>query len=313
MKRDLFRRYVWLVDIIRHSKKLTYEEISEMWKSSPLNKEGTPLALRTFHNHREAIENLFGIRILCDRSDGNRYYVADEEGMSSTKLKVWMLQTLTLSHLINPKTRDNKMEKRVILDINPEEKFDLITVIEAMKKNLQLQLTYSVPTSDNRNEFTIGAYCVRFWNHSWYVLGKCVDTGKMLVFDIDRIIDIKILDVPFEYSEGFSPAEFFKNYYGMEIDPDQNPVAIRIKVLGKTRDNILAIPLHESQKEVMANSDCSVFEYYFVPTPDFKQTVLSLGKDVEVISPLSLRREIKEQISQMAENYVSEFPDSVEE
>lgn len=310
MKRDLFRRYVWLVDVIRHAKKITYEEISNLWKNSPLNADHTPLALRTFHNHREAIENLFGIRILCDRSDHNRYYVADDYSMSSTKLKVWMLQTLSLSNLVN--ATSSNVESRIVLDITPEEKFGLTTVIEAMKKNMQVKLTYSIPTADNRTEFIVGPYCVRFWNRGWYVLGKCVNTGKMLVFDLARVLNLTMLDTPFEYTEGFSPAEFFKNYYGMEIDPELNPVKIRLKVQGKTRDIIRTLPLHTSQKEIMAHFDSSIFEYYFVPSPDFKQTVLSMGTDVEVIAPLELRREIKEQIERMANNYESEASYSLE-
>lgn len=300
MKRDLFRRYVWLVDVIRHAKKLTYEEISNLWKNSTLNADHSPLALRTFHNHREAIENLFGIRILCDRSDRNRYYVADDTNMSSTKLKVWMLQTLSLSNIVSS---TSNLGSRIVLDITPEEKFGLTTVIEAMKNNFQVKLTYSIPTADNRTEFTVGPYCVRFWNRGWYVLGKCVDTGKMLVFDLARVLSLTLTDKPFVYTEGFSPAEFFKNYYGMEIDPGLNPIKIRLKVEGKTRDIIRTLPLHTSQKEILAHMDCSIFEYYFVPSPDFKQTVLSMGTDVEVISPLELRREIKDQIDRMAENY----------
>lgn len=302
MKRDLFRRYVWLVDTIRHANKITYEEISAQWKNSPLNTDHSPLALRTFHNHREAIEDLFGIRILCDRSDHHQYYVADDNHANSTKLKVWMLQTLSLSNIVSG-DRNGDVGNRIVLDITPEEKYGLTTVLEAMKKNHQVKLVYSIPTADNRTEFCVGPYCVRFWNHGWYVLGKDADNGKMLVFDLARVLDLTMLDKTFEYTEGFSPAEFFKNYYGMEIDSDLAPVKIRIKVNGKARDVIRTLPLHSSQKEIMAHFDSSVFEYFFVPTPDFKHTVLSMGTDLEVISPLTLRREIKEQIDQMATRY----------
>lgn len=302
MKRDLFRRYVWLVDTIRHATKITYEEISNLWKNSTLNTDHSPLALRTFHNHRDAIENLFGIRILCDRSDHHRYYIADNN-MEPTKLKVWMLQTLSLSNMIEA---SGNVENRIVLDMTPDERFGLSTAIEAMKKNFKLNLVYSIPTAGNRTEFIIGPYCVRFWNNNWYLLGKCDDTGEMLVFDFARILSIVMLKEPFVYDSGFSPSEFFRNYYGMEITPDLNPVQIRIKVYGKTRDIIRTLPLHVTQKEILADFDSSIFEYFFVPSPDFKQTVLSMGTDVEVISPLELRREIKDQILRMASCYETE-------
>ena len=124
MKRDLFRRYVWLVDVVRHAKKITYEEISELWKKSPLNTDHSPLALRTFHNHREAIAQLFGIQILCNRSDHEYYIPQDDEHGSETKLRVWMLQTLSLSNL---SSQSDVMDDRVLLDITPEERHGLAT------------------------------------------------------------------------------------------------------------------------------------------------------------------------------------------
>lgn len=300
MNRDLFRRYVWLIDTIRHAEKLTYEEISSIWKDSPLNSGKAPLPLRTFHNHREAVENLFGIRILCDRSDGNRYYVAEDNDLEPTSLKVWMLQTLSVSNLIN---QNSHLEHRILVDFTPEEKFGLITVIDAMKHNYKLHIGYSIPTADNRTEFVVAPYCVRYWNSSWYLLGKCTDTGAMLVFDFSRVLHIESTHEVFEYEEDFSPADFFKNYYGMDIDPTLEPQKIRLKVWGKARDIIRTLPLHVSQKEILADIDSSVFEYFFVPSIDFKQTVLSMGSDAEVIAPLDLRRCLKSKILEMAEKY----------
>ena len=62
MTRDLFRRYIWLVETVYSSGRITFEEIANKWKRSSLN-NGTSLVLRTFHNHRAAIEELFGILI----------------------------------------------------------------------------------------------------------------------------------------------------------------------------------------------------------------------------------------------------------
>ena len=63
MAKDLFNRYIWLVDTIYSLLEgLTFEEINEKWECSGRT-EGSPLPLRTFHNHRAAIEELFEINI----------------------------------------------------------------------------------------------------------------------------------------------------------------------------------------------------------------------------------------------------------
>lgn len=63
MTSNLFKRYVWLIDVVNQAGKLTYEEISSLWERSPLNEDRSPLALRTFHNHRYVVDKLFGITI----------------------------------------------------------------------------------------------------------------------------------------------------------------------------------------------------------------------------------------------------------
>ena len=64
-----FNRYIWLLNILLQRKKLTLEEICEEWNKSYLG-DNTPLSKRTFHQHRNAIEELFDVSIICDTSNG---------------------------------------------------------------------------------------------------------------------------------------------------------------------------------------------------------------------------------------------------
>ncbi|MDE6693701.1 MAG: WYL domain-containing protein, partial [Muribaculaceae bacterium] len=62
----LIRRYAWLIDTIRQAKCITLEEINRKWmeeKSLRLEDEGE-IPERTFHRHRQAIADIFGIDIL---------------------------------------------------------------------------------------------------------------------------------------------------------------------------------------------------------------------------------------------------------
>ena len=72
---NLFNRYVWLVDTIYRRGRITFEEINERWMRSQLNETGDEIPLRTFHNHRKAIEQMFDINIECDKRDGYVYYI----------------------------------------------------------------------------------------------------------------------------------------------------------------------------------------------------------------------------------------------
>ena len=70
MTKDLFDKYIWLVDTIYRAGKITFEEINERWLRSRLS-EGEDIPLRTFHNWRIAIEQvittILRMRMICKR------------------------------------------------------------------------------------------------------------------------------------------------------------------------------------------------------------------------------------------------------
>jgi predicted DNA-binding transcriptional regulator YafY len=78
---------------------------------------------------------------------------------------------------------------------------------------------------------------------------------------------------------------------------------VRIKVNSYHSKYIRALPLHSSQKEIEQTNDYSIFEYHLIPTIDFKQELLSMGSNVEVLTPLKLREEMRDDILEMGELY----------
>ena len=52
--------------------------------------------------------------------------------------------------------------------------------------------------------------------------------------------------------------------------------------------------LHSSQKEIVTSENYSDFEYYLIPSFDFKQAILKESDELEVIEPKFLRNEILE-------------------
>ena len=66
MAANIFGRYVWLIEQFRRYGRLTYEEVNDLWHRSGLSYgDDDDLALRTFHNHRKAIFDIFEVEIAC--------------------------------------------------------------------------------------------------------------------------------------------------------------------------------------------------------------------------------------------------------
>ena len=87
---NLIGRYVWLVDLLRRYGRLTFQQISDRWEESGLS-YGEPLVWRTFQNHRDAIFDIFGISIECERKGDYAYYIEYpevlENGSSAVMLR----------------------------------------------------------------------------------------------------------------------------------------------------------------------------------------------------------------------------------
>ena len=98
MAKNYFNRYVWLIDTINRHGHITREEISRLWERSPLNDTGEELYERTFHNHRIAIEDTFGIEIKCDRSLG--YYIANSGDLEGDGIRQWPRRMWQMGALI---------------------------------------------------------------------------------------------------------------------------------------------------------------------------------------------------------------------
>lgn len=68
----LFKEYIWLIETINRYGKITFAELNELWKRRP-EATGAEFSRTSFNRHRDAILDMFGIIIECDRHDGYRY------------------------------------------------------------------------------------------------------------------------------------------------------------------------------------------------------------------------------------------------
>ncbi len=93
------KRYVWLLNLLIEHGGLTFEEIDLYWSDCPLS-EGRSLALRTFHEHRKAIDELFGVEIKCEKAK-NQYYVDSTLSLKTDKTLKWLYDSFALSNTID--------------------------------------------------------------------------------------------------------------------------------------------------------------------------------------------------------------------
>ena len=292
-------RYIWLLNILIQKGKLTFEEINELWQESNLG-DGTPIPLRTFHQHRKAVEELFGVEIKCNPSDGYHYYIANPQAMRNDRTRQWLLNSFTLSNMI---IAGHNMNGRILFENIPRGTDYLQPIIEAMQQNTVLELDYQAYGS-HLETYHLEPFAMKVYRQRWYVVGRLQEQDAIRHLTLDRIIDLHLTNRTFTIPKWFNAEKYYANTVGIYVNESLKPQKVRIRAYGKQVDYLRSLPLHRSQEEVLTKHEqFSEFQYRVCLTPELTTELLAMGENIEVLEPQELREEMKKRIETSLTRY----------
>lgn len=300
MARNYFDRYVWLIDTINRHGHISFKEISNLWARSSVNKLGESyLPERTFHNHREAILDTFGIEIKCDRSLG--YYIANSDDLEGDGIRQRLLESLSMSNLLNESA---EMRDRILFEKIPSSQKWLPVIVNALRDGNAVEMTYRSFWKDECNAFTVHPYCLKLFKQRWYMLGRSENYDNPRIYALDeRMMEVRMLNKKSVIPENFDAKEFFRHYFGVFVGSEHEPSTVEIKLAKDQVKFIESLPLHDSQTCIGQTPEYNVYRFRLVPTYDFRQEILRWGPNAEVLCPEYFRDEIKADIARMYKNY----------
>lgn len=303
MSKNQINKYVWLVETLYKAKKITLKEINRKWLETDLS-EGLKIPRRTFHSWKNAVEEMFGLVILCDKSDGDRYYIENREVLEDDGLQRWLLNTMSASNTL----LDNKsLSDRILLESIPSGQTFLEDVMKAMKQGKVLEITYKSYWREHESSFRVAPYCVKLFRQRWYLVGNSVNEGKIRIYSLDRFLEAKLTDEPFDYPKDFSPEVYFEGCFGIIREESCPLETVKLKVSPNQANYLRSLPMHHTQKELVQTADYSIFSVEVRPSFDFRQELLWNGDALEVLEPLWLRKEMAAIIKQMGNHYKNDF------
>lgn len=288
MASNLYKRYIWLVDTIHRFGPITLAEICDRWLHSTLF-DRRPLARRTFHTHRVAIEEIFDISIKCDDRT-NRYYIANSEDLNSRNITNWLLDSFAVSQTLG---EASKLRNRVLVEDVPSAKGFLPELLEAMRENRMLIVSYQPFYGDEPYDLHLRPLFVKLRERRWYLYADKPTDPRIKLYALDRMLDVRMTDESFAFPEDLDPEVYLANAFGVAVYDNIRPCTIRVRVIGDGVKYIRTLPLHPSQREVETCDEYAVFEYYVAPTPEFYQAMLNSHLCYEILSPLPVRDEMR--------------------
>ena len=299
MVTELLQKYIWLVQtFIRAGENgLSLGEISDRWE----RRFDSEYSRRTFNNHREAVEEVFGIRIECNRGT-NRYFIRYTDDVSDENAEsAWLINTFTVNNIL--RLGKERLSGRVSVEDIPSGHMHLTAIMEAMTESRKIKIRYHKYTSSQADSLTLHPYAVKEFAKRWYLVTYCEEREALRVYGLDRIKALDITEDDFKMPAGFDVDATFATSFGTYL-PEGKAQVVTFRTTEKEARFLRDLPLHSSQEEIKSSDKEHVtFSIFVCPNESLIMEFCKHGRRLEVLSPESVRTAVAEQLMEAARIY----------
>lgn len=298
MVTELLQKYIWLVQtFVRAGKNgLTLNEITDRWES----RFDLPYSRRTFNNHRAAVEEVFGIKIECNRST-NSYFIDYSEDVSDENAEsAWLINTFTVNNILS--LGKQRLSGRVSVEDIPSGHLYLTGIMEAMTEGVEIEIVYQKYTAANAETLTLRPYAVKEFAKRWYLIAYCVEREGIRVYGLDRVKELHTTTRSFKIPKGFDVDELFATSFGIYL-PEGKARIVKFRVSEAEARFLRDLPLHKSQEELETHNGYVTFSIFVCPDKNLLMELCKYGSRLEVLSPTDLREQIASELRAAANIY----------
>lgn len=224
MAENKFKRYLWLLSTVKTFGPITFDGINYYWRRSSLNDDKEGLPKKTFFNHCTAIRDIFNVEIICDRSNGYKYYIDDT--LQSDKWTSAFLNNLVIQAAIeeDPSIKDK------VLDVDVQVEPRLPIFVQLIKERVAIRFrffhdnSYMRTLPGNEDVEDIEMVFSPFYplgliqaEKCWFVIGLFARKNgwrRYAIYKVEDVHDITVIpdaSIP-DYPENFSTKDFLDNF-----------------------------------------------------------------------------------------------------
>lgn len=296
---ELIDKYIFLVQTFVEAgeRGLSLQQLQDRWEDR--YQESYPR--RTFANHREAVAQVFGVEIGCDRST-NRYFIdSGESAVDKRAATEYLINTFTVKSLLT--LGEERLSGRVSVEDVPSGEQFLTVIMQAMLDGAVLKLTYKKYMSSEKELRTIRPYAVKEFAKRWYIVAWSQEVDALRTYSLDRIQSLSRTGEKFRMPEGFNVEELFRDSYGIYLPEGEKPQLIKIRTTLREAAYLEDLPLHPSQILTSQDDDSCTFAMTLIPNPGFVMELCKRGNRLEVLEPRSLRDAVREELKKALIQY----------
>lgn len=173
------------------------------------------------------------------------------------------------------------------------------TLFEAVQRRRRVRITYQSISSGETTTRDVEPYHLYNFEGVWYLCGFCLLREELRDFALDRIEEVTILPEGFAIPPDFDPQEYLSQAFRM-FRGEVCKVVVYFDAYQARwiRERIW----HPTQKITELDDGGLLFEVEANPE-EIKRWVIGYGSHAEIISPPSLREEVRKEIEKMFARY----------
>ena len=150
-------------------------------------------------------------------------------------------------------------------------------------------------------QWIIHPYYLKQYNNRWFLLGYNPEFDDLSIVPLDRIEGMTLAETTFKRNLNFDFDAYFHDIIGVSIEKGKEVEHVRLKFSLDRLPYVISKPIHHSQE--IENETEGIISLDVIPNKELISELIWFRDDVEVLSPDSLREEIKEKIAKMYQKY----------
>lgn len=218
-----------------------------------------------------------------------------------------------ISNALSPETK-SVLERYASLFISvpktPKDYSDHAEIIEELSMAIlgrkTCEITYNTYSDDEITEKIYEINPLHFFERDGglYVFVVVTHYNDIRLLALERIKRIEITEKAFDWPDGFDPEALLNKSFGLYWD---DPVVAKVKFPAHQARYIRERKWATSQQIEEQSDGSIILTLETSGTYDIKRWIMSFGADAELIEPISLRNEIKSEISKISSIYESAY------
>jgi len=305
-KKDFFQRYKSILKLLSNKKYATYEEIysyllKELRFINGYNEEiELSFSKRTFQRDIKEIEQIWGFVIaFCNSNKG--YYIDTELNTFEHNKRLFeILEIQNALQLAEDVKNVIFFEQRRLLNLH-----FIDDVVNAVRRKCVLKIVYKKFEDAEATVKKIEPYGVKEYKNRWYIIAKDYTKSKIKIYALDRVEELLILNDRFTKDESIDIEAMYKHVFGIFISDSGKVERVVLEFDAQYGNYIKTLPLHSSQQILKDDSTAFKISLELIITSEFIAELLSMGRQVTVISPLSLKNNLKKELLAMSAKYMT--------